>query len=393
MADQTSDRQSSGAVLFTAFEPSGDALAAPVIEALVAARPDLKIYAWGGPAMEAAGATLVGETAEDGAMGLGAIAHARHVARTIKSIKQWMSTCRVVLHVPVDSPAANFPICKHSRAIGARIVHLAAPQLWAWGERRIKKLRRLTDHVLCLLPFEPQWFGERGVKGTFVGHPAVNRELDPAALKEAAASLAPGAPRILLLPGSRTQEIRRNLPLMLRVWDSLRERHGRAVAILVAATPQVASHMRSLDLPSNTRVLSGRLDEAIAWADVALACSGTVTLNLLRQCCPMVGVYKTSRLSCIGARFVLKTRDRLLPNIIAGERIVPERVPWCGGAEPLVKDLLHLLEDSRRLEAQRSALRSALAKFKGPRFAPACLKAILSTLSPAAQRGDDQCTP
>lgn len=371
---------SGGAVLFTAFEPSGDALAAPVIEALAQQRQDLKIYAWGGPRMEAAGAMLVGRTADDGAMGLGAIAHARKVRKTIKSIGRWIKECRLVLHVPVDSPAANFPVCRQSRDAGARIVHLAAPQLWAWGEGRIKKLRRLTDHLLCLLPFEPQWFGERGVKGTFVGHPAVNRELDPAALKAAAGALAPGGPRILLLPGSRSQEIRRNVPLMLRVWDGVRQRHGKAVAIIAAATPEIASHIRSMDLPSNTRVISDRLDEGIAWCDVALACSGTVTLNLLRQCCPMVGVWKASMLSCLGAKVMLKTEHRLLPNIIAGSRIVPERVPWSGGPEPLIKDILYLLEDSRRLEAQRSALRATLAKFKGPRFAPACMEAIEMTL-------------
>ena len=85
-------------------------------------------------------------------------------------------------------------------------------------------------------------------------------------------------------------------------------------------------------------------------------------------------------LSCLGAKVMLKTKDRLLPNIIAGSRIVPERVPWSGGPEPLIKDILYLLEDSRRLEAQRSALRATLAKFKGPQFAPACMEAIEMTL-------------
>jgi lipid-A-disaccharide synthase len=375
-----------GAVLFTAFEPSGDALAAPLIERLGEYRKDLKIYAWGGPRMEAAGATIVGATSQDGSMGLGALAHAREVNKTIKSIGRWIKGSRLVLHVPVDAPAANFPVCKHAREAGARIVHLAAPQLWAWGEGRIKKLRRLTDHLMCLLPFEPQWFGERGVKGTFVGHPAVNRSLDPAALKAAAGALAPGGPRLLILPGSRSQELKRNLPLMLRTWDGIRQRHGRAVAIIAAATPEIASHIRSLDLPTNTRVMSDRLDEAIAWADVALACSGTVTLNLLRQCCPMVGVWKASCVSCLGAKIMLKTEHRLLPNIIANERIVPERVPYCGGAEPLVKEILYLLEDSRRLEAQRAALRTTLAKFKGPVFASACLEAIESTIGTNVER-------
>jgi len=369
---------SGGAVLFTAFEPSGDALAAPVIEALAECRSDLELFAWGGARMEAAGATMVGRTADDGAMGLGAIAHARSVSKTIKSIGRWIKGRGLVLHVPVDSPAANFPVCRYSRRAGARIVHLAAPQLWAWGEGRIKKLRRLTDHVLCLLPFEPEWFGDRGVKGTFVGHPVVNRELDPAALKAAAAALAPGGPRILLLPGSRSQEIKRNLPLMLRVWDGVRQTHAKAVAIIVAANPEIAARIRQHDLPSNTRVMSDRLDEAIAWCDIAVACSGTVTLNLLRQCCPMVGVWKASMLSCLGAKVMLRTEHRLLPNIIAGERIVPERVPWCGGPEPLIKDILYLLDDSSRLESQRAALRTTLARFQGPRFAPACMEAIAS---------------
>ena len=372
--------ESGGAVLFTAFEPSGDALAAPVIKAFQEQCPELTVYAWGGPLMEAAGATLVGRTADDGAMGLGALAHVRSVRRTIKEIGRWIKTCRLVLHVPVDSPAANFHVCAQARAAGARIVHLAAPQLWAWGAGRIKKVQRLTDHLLCLLPFEPQWFGERGVRATFVGHPAVNRELDPAALKASAAALAPGGPRLLLLPGSRTQEVRRNLPLMLRTWDMVRERHGRAAAIIAAATPEIAAWAKTRTLPSGTRVMTGRLDEAIAWCELSLVCSGTVTLNLLRQCCPMLGVYKTSCLSCIGAKFLLKAPDRLLPNIVAGDRIVPERVPYCGGPGPLAKDILHLFEDSRRLEAQRAALRATLSRFKGVQFTKTCVNVLQKTI-------------
>ena len=106
------------------------------------------------------------------------------------------------------------------------------------------------------------------------------------------------------------------------------------------------------------RVLNGRLDEAVMWCDVALACSGTVTLNLLRQCCPMVGVYKSSRLSAIGARFVLNTPHRLLPNIVAGEAIVPEFVPWAGGPAPIAHTLLDLLAEASQAPLQlRSPLR------------------------------------
>ncbi len=136
-----------GAILFTAFEPSGDAHAAPVIAELLRQSPGVRVYAWGGPKMEAAGATMLGRTADDGAMGLGALKRAGEVRREVRRIKQWIREYRVLAVVVVDSPAANFPVAKAVKRTGARIVHLVAPQLWAWGKWRIGKLRRLTDLV------------------------------------------------------------------------------------------------------------------------------------------------------------------------------------------------------------------------------------------------------
>ena len=130
------------ALLFTAFEPSGDAHAAPVIQELLRRVPGLKIYAWGGPLMAEAGAHIVQETGLDGAMGLNALAKVSAVRREIRRIRDWSKAYRVLAHVAVDSPAANFPICKEMKAHGARIVHLVAPQLWAWGGWRVGKLRR-----------------------------------------------------------------------------------------------------------------------------------------------------------------------------------------------------------------------------------------------------------
>src|SRR5690606_28444482 len=108
---------------------------------------------------------------------------------------------------PVDSPAANFPVCRLSREHGVPIVHLVAPQLWAWGHWRVRKLRRLTDHVLCVLPFEEAWFRERGVPATFVGHPLWAHEVDEQAVDANLAAFGgalPGAAvRIGVFPGSR----------------------------------------------------------------------------------------------------------------------------------------------------------------------------------------------
>jgi lipid-A-disaccharide synthase len=202
-------------ILFTAFEPSGDAHAAPVIRALLEQDPSVRIAAWGGPRMREAGAEMIGITAEDGAMGLAGLGKINMVRRVRREVSEWSLANRVVLHVPVDSPAANFPVVKAIRPRGIRTVHLVAPQMWAWGEWRLAKLRRLTDLVLCLLPFEEEWFRTRGVTAKFVGHPVLHTPLDLPQLREQASHLPGGAPRILILPGSRSGEVRRNASISL----------------------------------------------------------------------------------------------------------------------------------------------------------------------------------
>lgn len=377
------ETKSSPVILFTAFEPSGDALAAPVIERLRQEYPDWKVYAWGGPRMEAAGAEMAGRTADDGAMGLGALSHVRRVRKQVKAIKRWIKSCRVVVHVPVDSPAANFPICKKARRTGARVVHLAAPQLWAWGGWRIRKLRKCTDHVLCLLPFEPRWFGERGVKGTFVGHPAINRALDAEDLHASLHGFPGGSPRLAIFPGSRSQEIDRNIPLLVKAFIELRDLRSTMSGVIVASSNQIARRIRDRigEFPMGLSMVTGMRDEAIAWSDLAIAVSGTVTLDLMRQCHPMIGVYKTGFISCLGAKLLLRTPHRLLPNIIADDSVVPEFVPWCRGPAKIVSKAQWLLDDSRHTATQQQGLRRALGAYSGHDFAAESVRVITQTVA------------
>ncbi|MDG1899633.1 MAG: hypothetical protein P8I74_07180 [Phycisphaerales bacterium] len=319
----TSTGPNKPAILFTAFEPSGDALAAPIIERLKARAPDVKIYAWGGPLMEQAGATLVEHTVSNAAMGLGAIKKIRAVRRHHGEIRRWLKQYRVIAHIPVDSPAANFPICAMTRKAGAKIIHLGCPQLWAWGGWRAGKLRKRTDLVLCLLPHEPTWLGERDIPGRFIGHPAINRELDLKELKKNLHGMPHGAPRLCLFPGSRPQEVRKNLRLLVNAFMELRSRNSGLTALIVAADADIARLIRRKlkEFPSGLNMVTGQRDIAIAWCDIAIAVSGTVTLHLARQCKSMVGVYKTDLLSWLGSKVLLRTPFRLLPNIIAEKEI------------------------------------------------------------------------
>jgi len=205
---------SSGAILFTAFEPSGDAHAAPVIRKLRELAPNRPIHAWGGPRMAEAGAEVVEQTAGDGVIAVPSAGRIRRFLGEMKRIETFAARHRVVLHVPVDSPAANTPIARRLRGAGSRVVHLVAPQYWAWGPWRRRKLQAITDLVLCLLPFEEAWFRERGIPAKFVGHPVINRSLDRRDLERRASELPRGRPRVLILPGSRSKEIRSNLGLL-----------------------------------------------------------------------------------------------------------------------------------------------------------------------------------
>jgi len=357
------------AILFTAFEHSGDAHAAPVIAELKRRDPGLIIYAWGGPLMEAAGATLIASTCDDGAMGLHGFRKIFAVRSEIQKLKRWATQHRVLVHVPVDSPAANFPICQHLKPKGVRVAHLVAPQLWAWGAWRIKKLRGCTDIVMCLLPFEESWFKKRQVPAKFIGHPVINRELDTEAMGKRQKSLPQGSPRILLLPGSRSAEVKANLPLLVASFVELADRNRGAAGLIVATNDKLARLARNAirDMPVGLHLIVGDVEAAIHWCDVALTVSGTVSLDLTRQHRPMVGVYRTGIVSWLGAKLMLRTPFRLLPNVIAGREIVPEFVPappWLS-ARSIVEAATRFLKDSKNVAIAAEELRRVALRFHG----------------------------
>jgi len=354
-------------VLFTAFEPSGDAHAAPVIRAIRERKAQWRVVALGGRRMAAAGAEMLLRTADDGSMGIPAWSKVQAVRRAAALVTGWIAANPVAVHVPVDSPAANFPICARTRAAGARVVHLVAPQLWAWAPWRIRKLRRLTDHVCCLLPFEEEWFRSRGVPATFVGHPVINRGAshDPEA-PPTLGLLPDGSPHVLLLPGSRAAEVDRNSRLLVRAFGAVREACPEAVALVVAASADAAARFarKVPRMPERMAMATGAIDAGVAWCDVAIAVSGTVTLDVARQRKPMIGIYRTGLVSWLGSHVILKAPHRLLPNVLAGRRIVPEFVPcWKGRGVPAAARELASRASLR--EAQSEALDALVRQFDG----------------------------
>lgn len=388
-------------VLFTAFEPSGDDLASAMILQLKAQRPDVEVYALGGPKMKVAGAHLIETTTEHAVMLIGAAGQAWTHWRRLGRLERFLADKKISAHIPVDSPAANWSICKLIRKTqrDARIVHLACPQVWAWASWRVHKLRRLTDHVLCLLPFEPSWLARHGIAATYVGHPVFSRAgAGLNAVEQNPQGTAPARPmRLALLPGSRASEIKRNWPTMLRALAQLRAVHPHlqvtAAASSEANADAMRAHMRAMgvpecppDSPSAALGISIRThaaDDVIDWSDVVLVVSGTATLQVASHLRPMVALYNVNRLTwnCLG-RFIVATRTFTLPNLVSESmgmgRVVTELIPHFGAVEPVTAAVDQLLSSEEARHQQRLRLRQVSEAFLGMDYASIAVERLLS---------------
>ncbi len=347
------DHSAQPAVLFTAFEPSGDDHAAAIIKVLKELCPNLTIYGWGGRKMEAAGAQIIAFTGDDAVMGMPGLAKIKEHKRINASIEEWLVDHPIRVHIPVDSPAANFPVCKLTKAVGAKVVHMVAPQLWAWAPWRIRKLRRLTDHVMCVLPFEEDWFKSRGVDATFIGHQLFDEPMDFDALDEQIANWTRGEQNIALMPGSRPGEMRKNFPLLLGAYIKLANEHPEMRGLVAATREEIEPELRKIAVdaqlawPDSLDMTHSNTDAVIRWCDLAMVVSGTVTLQIAKQHKPMVIVYKMiSRwLWTLIAQWLIQTKFITLPNLIAGRVICPELVPHFGGSDPIADRVVELLEE------------------------------------------------
>ncbi len=175
-----------------------------------------------------------------------------------------------------------------------------------------------------------------------------------------------------------------NLPAMAEVFADLRRAQPEAVGVLAAASEELAKSIR--ELAPGIPVVIGSVDAVIAWADLCLAVSGTVTLDIARHCTPMIGLYRTTAFSVFASRFLLRTPHRLLPNIVAGRRIVPEFVPYSGGSAPIAAAARQLLSSPDELEQQRSDLEALVCKpYDGMQPDRESAEAILEVLQGGAQ--------
>lgn len=379
-------------IFFSAFEPSGDRLAAALISEIKRREPDRVIHAYGGPLMEAAGAHLLERTTDHAVMLLDAAKEFLNHRRRVARLREWFKANPVAAFVPVDSPAAHWVMCKAVRAAcpRAKVVHLVCPQVWAWAPWRVNWLKRLTDRVLCLLPSEVEFLKGHGIPASFVGHPIFEEVKAPLAPPPPGAfpDAPAGAPKVAILAGSRKKEVLRNLKTFAEVFRRVREKHPQAVGVLCLRREKDAAWMTESGavLPEGLKPVAGLTPQAWGWCDAALVKSGTSTLEAAAHRVPHVMMFNVVRWQwAIASRTLIKTRVFGLPNLIGAALgigpVVPEFCPHFGDPEPVARAFLPLLEkDGPERRAQLEKFDAIGRAFAGRHFAKDAADALLAEL-------------
>jgi lipid-A-disaccharide synthase len=378
-------------VFFSVGEPSGDLHGANLVRALKEHYPEIECVGYGGPKMASAGCKLHFDLTKLAVMWfLRVLLNYRTFKGLIKSAEKWFRENRPDAVVLIDYPGFNWHIAKAAKRSGIPVVYYGVPQLWAWGGWRIKKLKRDVDHVLCKLPFEANWYAERGCKAVFVGHPYFDELAAQQPDEQLIEQLSAGPERLVgILPGSRTQEVLANLPWFLRAAGHVARQTPFvrfAVASFNESQAELARQMVQKErrqLPENTQieVYVGKTAEILAAAHSCLACSGSVSLELLYHQKPSVILYYISRAAMKVQSWFRRARYITLVNLLAADNRFmdqydhydpdapdAEPVPFpeyltCGDrARDMAAHVVKWLNDAVSYEEKRRELHTLLAQ-------------------------------
>lgn len=345
-----------------AGEASGDLLGAHFIAALKQNHPHLRTAGIAGPRMVEARVEAIYPS--DKLAVNGYVEVLRHLPELLwirSRVTRYFLRERPRVFVGIDAPDFNFTLEAKLKQAGIPTVHFVSPSIWAWRPERIHRIRQVVSHMLVVFPFEEKIYQDAGIPVTYVGHPLADViPLEPETDVARTALALVSGPVVALLPGSRLSEVARHARLMLEAAVRIRQHHPDAQFVLPAASEAAAQLVRQaqqgLDLP--LRILAGQSHAALAACDVALVASGTATLEAALFKKPMVITYRVPALTA----YLMRKKALLpwigLPNILARDFVVPERVQEAATAENLANDALAWLDDAARRATAAASFRT-----------------------------------
>ncbi len=368
---QLPQQKPSGKLFILAGEVSGDLHAAGVVRALLGARPDVRIFGVGGAKLRELGAELLYTTDQMSIMGfVEVLRHASFLRRVIADLKQAVLRERPDVALLIDYPGMNLHMASFFRKLGIPVVFYISPQVWAWKERRVEKIRNCVDRLLVIFDFEVDFYRRHGIKAEFVGNPVVEElaDLQFPSRQEflASAGIAPSSRIVGLLPGSRKQEIEKIFPEML---GAARRLAGKGnMAFLLGKAPHIdwtryEHHIRDAGLEPVVRPAY----EVMKFSDLLLVTSGTATLESLCFGVPMVVLYRTGWLNYLIGKRLVKLSNISLANIVAGglyatTQVVPELLQERVSAGEIAAVASNILDNPDVAEKMRRQLGEARAR-------------------------------
>ena len=358
-------------VFISAAEPSADAHCAGLIAAMQESCPGIEFVGVGGPKMAQAGCELLENTVDKATMAFEAFGQVARFYKLIKRIQRFMASNKVDLVIVCDSPAFNFHVAKAAKNEGIKTLFFVAPQLWAWGGWRIRKLRKRCDKLCCLLPFEQDWFGRRGMDAVFVGNPLLDKLEIAGTRHEQYADFEPKNARFALMPGSRAAEIELLWRPMQQIALRLKEKYTQATFVTVAVDAKRQQILKKAQIPGfECQYSIDSVNNTAGAVDFSIVTSGSATLEIAAAGCPMVVMYQSNRVLWYLFGWIMKTKYLSLVNILADRELVPEFMPNFSSIDPIVLSIEQLLEDSDNLvqtSGELTRLTEPLAEKKASR--------------------------
>ena len=374
-------------LLVSCGEASGDLLLSGVARALKAKDPSLTLVGLAGARSREAGVETVFDVSELSVMGIAEVLpKLRRILKIMDGLVELARERRPEAALLVDAPDFNLRLAKRLQKLGVRVVYYVSPSVWAWRRGRVKTVARYVDEMCCILPFEEGFYRERGARATFVGHPLLEQQPAPEverALRRELVGAAKG-PLLALLPGSRKFEVNGLLPAMLGAAKLLaQELPGLEVALPIAPTiPRALIDRISSEIGFAPKLLEGRARELLGACDAALVASGTATLEATLAQAPTVVAYRASLLTELVYALFVRTKHIALPNLLAGEEIVPELVQRAVNAEALARRVRPLLTETPERARMVEKLSRVRASLGAPGASERVANAVLARLLP-----------
>ncbi|MGZ5599853.1 MAG: lipid-A-disaccharide synthase [Methylobacter sp.] len=348
-------------ILFSAGESSGDQHAANMFLELQKQQPDIRGFGMGGAKMAQAGIDIRYDSANIAVIGVvEVIKHYGEIRRALKLMQELVTAEQPDLLVCVDYKEFNFKLARYAKQLGIKVLFYVSPQVWAWRPGRVKAYGKVIDMMAVIFPFETAYYDAENVPVRYVGHPSVDKVHAQYSKDEDLTrfGLDRNKPVVGLLPGSRANEIKRMLPVMLAAAEKVRAGLPECRFIL----PQADSISDALleqyirQSPLAVTVIKNQPYDVIQCCDAVMTTSGTATLEIALLTVPMVIAYKLSSITYWLGKWLVNTPFIGLPNIVSGKRIIKELIQHDATAENLAAEMTRILTDKVYADEMRQNL-------------------------------------